>query len=87
MLILRWLRPWQHVEEQHFAQAPDMVRQPRCHRWCTGLPQLACARAIGCYRLQQRLTQGGMGQAEIVVRVVQGQVLAQAVRALAERYR
>src|SRR5688572_12278374 len=27
LLIPQWLRPRRHAKEQHFAQAPDMVRQ------------------------------------------------------------
>ena len=40
---------------------------------------------MGRHRLRQRLAQGGMRQAEIIVHVIQGHLLPQPVFALAQR--
>jgi hypothetical protein len=42
----RGLWPRRHPKEQDFAQRPDMVSQPRGHRWRTRPPSLGRARAM-----------------------------------------
>ncbi len=49
-----WLRPRRHAEEQHLAQGPHMVGQPRGPGWCLGLPPLGRAIAMGGFGLRQR---------------------------------
>ena len=48
-----WLRPRRHAEEQHLAQGPHMVGQPRGHGWCLGLPPLGRAGAVGRFGVWQ----------------------------------
>src|SRR6266566_4458146 len=79
-----WLRPQRHAKQQHLAQRPDVLRQSSGHRWRPWLPALGRARAMRRPRLRQRLAYTGVGQAEIIVHVIQGQLLAYAVLALAE---
>jgi hypothetical protein len=81
----RRLRPRRHAAQEHLPQRPDLVGQPRRHGGCLGLPALGRAWAVRRHRLQQRLAYTGLGQAEILVHVRQGQRLAYAVLALAER--
>ena len=50
-----------------YSLGPDMVGQPRGHRWRLGLPALGRAAAVGGFRLRERLAQAGMGQTEIIV--------------------
>ena len=35
----RWLWPRRHAEQQHLAQRPDVIRQPRRHGWRPRLPR------------------------------------------------
>src|SRR5215831_3885435 len=62
----------------------NMIGQPRCHGGRAGPPPRGGARAVGGSRLCQRLAYAGMGQAEIVVDMVQNELLAQADLPLAE---
>jgi len=48
------LRPQRHAEEQHLAQGPPMVGQPRGHGWCLGLPPLGRTVVMGGFGLRQR---------------------------------
>src|SRR5215510_16384541 len=61
-----------------------MVRQSRRHRGRARPPLLGRPRAMGGQGLRQRLAQGGVREAEIVIRMVQGELLPHAVLALAE---
>src|SRR2546422_1194458 len=81
----RWLGPRRHAKQQYLSQCPDVIGQARRHRWRPRPPLLGRARAIGVYRLRQRLTYAGVRQAEIIVHVIQGQLLAYAVLVLAQR--
>src|SRR5215510_8887874 len=78
------LRPRGHAIEQHFFERPHMVRQSGRHRWRARPPQLGRATTSGGFGKPQRLTQTGVRQAEIVVRVVHCQLLAQAVLTCAQ---
>src|SRR5215470_17824231 len=49
----RRLWPGWHTKQQHFAQRPDMVSQPRHHGGRTGLPLLRGAAAVGAFGLRQ----------------------------------
>src|SRR5499427_10341694 len=71
----RWLRPRRHAKEQDCAHAPDMVRQPRRHRWLLGLPPLGRTVAVGGQGLRQRLAYGGVWQTEIIVHMIQSEPL------------
>src|SRR5437667_10054564 len=71
----RWLRPWRHAKQEHFAQRPDVIGQPRGHRWGPRLPQLGRARPIGGLGLREGLAQSAMGQDEIVILLAQHQLL------------
>jgi hypothetical protein len=81
---LRWLRPGRPPIQQHFSQGPHMVRQPRGHRWRTGPPLLRGAHAAGGFWLWERLAYARVGQAAIVVDMVQNVLLLHAVLTLAE---
>ena len=61
-----------------------MVGQPSCHRGRARPPLLGRARPVGRHRLGQWLAHTPMGHTEIVVAVVQGQLLVQALFALAQ---
>src|SRR5205823_11952570 len=50
----RQLWPGWHTKQQHFAQRPDMVGQPRRHGGRTGPPLLRGAAAVGGLGLRQR---------------------------------
>ena len=65
-------------------QRPHVVRQPGRHRRRARPPLLRRARPVGRNRLGQWLAHTPMGQAEVVVAVVQGQLLVQALFALAQ---
>src|SRR2546427_6262016 len=80
-----WLRPRRHAEQEHLTEGPHMVGQPRGHRWRLGLPALGRAAAMGGLGLRQGQTYAGMGQTEIVIGMIQGQLLVYAVLAFAER--
>src|SRR5712691_9207536 len=82
---LRWLRPRRYPKQQHLPQRPDVVGQPRRHRWRLGLPPLGRAAAVGGLGLRQGQAQAGMGQTEIIVHMIQGELLAYAVLTFAER--
>ena len=79
-----WLWPRRHAKEQHFLQRPHVVGQSGRHRGRARSPLLGRARTVGRNRLGQWLAQTPMGQAEVVVAVVQGQLLVQALFALAQ---
>jgi len=79
-----WLRPRWHPIQQHLAQGPHPIRQSRCHGGRTGPPLCGRARPLGRHRLRERLAQGGVRQAEIIVHAVQSQLVADPVLALAE---
>src|SRR5205823_6859503 len=81
----RWLRPWRHAKQEHFAQRPDVIGQPRGHRWGPRLPQLGRARPIGGLGLREGLAQTAMGQDEIVIHLEEHQLLTQSVFALTRR--
>jgi hypothetical protein len=80
-----WLGPWRHPIQEHLSQGPDVIGQPRRHRGCTGPLLLGRTRTVGGLRLWQRLTDAGMRQAKVVIRLIQHQLLAQAVRTFAQR--
>src|SRR6266567_7028496 len=80
-----WLRPRRHAKAQDLAQRPDVIGQARGHRWRARPPLLGRARAVGRHRLEQGLAYAGMGQTEIIVHLIQHELLAYAVLALAER--
>src|SRR2546426_1931906 len=84
-LQTRWLRPRRDAKQQHLTQRPDMIGQARCHGWRLRPPPLGRAAAVGGQGLWQRLAYAGMWEAKVVVRVIQSQLLAYAVLALAER--
>src|SRR5262244_656490 len=71
----RGLRPRRHAKEQDFAHAPDMIRQPRRHRWRLGLPPLGRTVAVGGQGLRQRLAYGGVWQTEVIVHMIQCELL------------
>jgi hypothetical protein len=48
-----WLWPGWHTKQQHFAQRPDMVGQPRRHSGRRGPPLLRGAAAVGALGLRQ----------------------------------
>src|SRR4029453_7252952 len=81
----RLLGPWRHAEQQHLTQCPDMVGQPRCHRWRARPPHLGRAGPVSELGPWQGLAYAGVGQAEIVVAVEHGQLLQQSVFTLAQR--
>src|SRR5262249_57658278 len=58
--------------------------EPRCHGRCTRPPQLACAHTVGRHQLRQRLAQGSMRQAEIIVHMIQCQLLAYTILAFTQ---
>src|SRR5262249_124943 len=74
-----WLRPRRHAKEQHLPEGPHPIRQPRGHRWGPRSPRLGGARPVGRQGLWQRHAEAGMGQAEIIIDMVQRQLLAYAV--------
>ena len=74
-----WLGPRRHAEEQHLAQRPDVIRQSSGPGRRTRQPRLGGARPVGRQGLWQRHAEAGMGQAEIIIDMVQGQLLAYAV--------
>src|SRR6266849_6404293 len=82
---LCWLRPRRHAKEQHLAQRPDVLRQSSRHGGRPWLPALGGARAVGRHRLEQGLAYAGMGQTEVIVHLIQHELLAYTVLALAER--
>src|SRR5262249_23754976 len=82
---LRWLWPRRHAEQQHLPEGPHPIRQPSRHRWRTWLPLLGGAIPVGRQGLRQRLAYTGMGQTEIIVHQIQGQLLAYTILPLAER--
>src|SRR5262252_2154179 len=69
-LLRLWLWPRWDPEQEHFAQRPHPISEPRGHGGRTGPPLLSRARAVGRPRLRQWLAQGGMRQAEIIVHVI-----------------
>src|SRR5262249_19600013 len=81
----RWLGPWRHATQEHLAQRPDVMGQPRGHGRCPRLPLRDGARAVGRSRRRQRHTQARMRQAKMVLGVEQYQLLPQAVLPLAQR--
>ena len=83
-LLRLWLWPRWDPAQEHFAQRPHPISEPRGHGGRTGPPLLSRARAVGRHRLRQRLAQGGMRQAEIIVHVIQGQLLVYAGLALTQ---
>jgi hypothetical protein len=62
-----------------------MVSQPRRHGGRTGPPRPGRTAAVGGLGLGQRQAYARMGQAEIVVAMVEGQLLPQPVFTLAQR--
>ena len=62
-----------------------MIGHSRRHRWRTWLPHLRGAPAVGRLGNQQRLTQAGMHQHEVMVGMEHRQLMLQAVLALALR--
>src|SRR5215510_3164449 len=81
----RRLRRGGYTKQQHFAHRPDMVRPSRRHGWRRGPPLFGGARPIGRQRLGPRHAKAGMGQAEIIIDMVQGHLLAYAVLVFAQR--
>ena len=79
------LGPGRHAKQEHLAQRPDVIGQPRGHGRCPRLPLRGGARAIGRHRRSQRHTPARMRQAEIVVCVVERELLPHTVLALTER--
>src|SRR5207244_8974211 len=75
----RQLWPGWHTKQQHFAQRPDMVGQPRRHGGRTGPPLLRGAAAVGGLGRRQRQAQGGGWQTEVIVHMIQSELLAHAV--------
>src|SRR5215475_1289238 len=71
----RWLRPRRHAKEQDVASAPDLVRQPRRHRWCLGLPPRGRAVAVGGQGLRPRWASGGVWHTEVIVPMRQCELL------------
>jgi hypothetical protein len=43
----RWLGPWRHAKQEHLAQRPDVIGQPRGYGRCPRLPLRGGARAVG----------------------------------------
>jgi len=62
----RWLRPWRHAKQEHFAQRPDVIGQARGHRWRARPPRRGRARAVGGYRLRHGLAYARMREAKII---------------------
>jgi hypothetical protein len=79
------LWPRRHPVEQHLFERPHVIRQSGCHRRCTRLPHLRRATGVGGFGNWQRLASGGVWETEVVVDMVERQLLAQAVLALAQR--
>src|SRR5215470_2611239 len=79
----RWLRPRRHAEYQDLAQCPDMIGQASGHGWRTRPPLRGRARAVSGPRLQQGLAYARMREAKIIVDLIQGELLPQAVLPLA----
>src|SRR5262249_60287533 len=82
---LRRLSPRPHAKHQPLPEGPLPIRQPSRHRWRPWLPLLGGATPVGRQGLRQRLAYTGMGQTEIIVHQIQGQLLAYTVLTLAER--
>src|SRR5215469_4094002 len=80
-----WLWPRRDAKEQHFTQRPHMVGQARRHRRRPWLPLPSRAAAVGGLGLGQWHAEAGMGQAKIIIDMVQRQLLAQAVLVFAQR--
>src|SRR5499427_9425350 len=80
----RWLRPRRHAKEQDCAHAPDMVRQPRRHRWRLGLPPLGRTVAVGGQGLRQRGGYGGVWHKEIILHMIQCELWVCALPSFAE---
>ena len=43
----RWLGPWRHATQEHLAQRPDVIGQPRGHGRCPRLPRFGRALPMG----------------------------------------
>ena len=81
----RWLGPGRHAKQEHLAQRPDVIGQPRGHGRCPRLPRFGRALAMGGPGLGQRLTEAGMGQTKVVIDMIQHQLLAHACFVFAQR--
>src|SRR5215510_2976952 len=80
-----WLWPRRDAKEQHFTQRPHMVGQARRHRRRPWPPLRSRATAVGGLGLGQRQAYAGMGQTEVIIDMIYGQLLPQTVLALAQR--